>query len=241
MTTMNTLSKFVADSGNEKIGGKSGKVSATYASIEATCDKSCPLMGNGCFAEGGRVALVVKRLANASTPLRAAQCEAREIDRSFKGGPVPQDGYRGKGCDLRLHVSGDCRTTMAAATLGSAARRWRERGGGDVWTYTHAWRKVTRASWGESISVLASVERSEDGRKALEAGYAPAIVVSHHASPKAYEQDGVRWIPCPAQTSDRKCVECRLCFDADALNARNAGIAFAAHGQSFKRVLKVIQ
>ncbi len=38
-----------------------------------------------------------------------------------------------------------------------------------------------------------------------------------------------------------KCTDCRLCFDDKALLARNAVIAFAAHGHATKRALTVVQ
>ena len=203
-------------------------------------------MGEGCFAQGGRVAMQVDRLSKDSTPLQAAKAEAQAILASFQGGEVPRDGFKGRGRDLRLHVSGDCRTASAAATLGSAAKDWRARGGGNVWTYTHAWRKVPRFAWTPHVSVLASIEDSKDGLKAIREGYAPALIVARHTSAKAEVKDGIRWIPCPAQTTEdtpnpRSCIECRLCFDGDALRKRRAGITFAAHGVSKKRILRVIQ
>jgi hypothetical protein len=67
-------------------------------------------------------------------------------------------------------------------------------------------------------------------------------VVSHHpADGKAYNLAGVRWIPCPQQTRGVTCDACRLCFDADGLRDRGTGIAFAVHGSSGKRALRVIQ
>jgi hypothetical protein len=95
------------------------------------------------------------------------------------------------------------------------------------------------------VSILASVEKPADGIEALSKGYAPAIVVPEHTSDKARIERGIRWIPCPAQTRENvTCSSCRLCFDADTLRARNAGISFAAHGSGVKKVrrrLAVIQ
>jgi hypothetical protein len=71
---------------------------------------------------------------------------------------------------LRLHVVGDARTNAAARVLPEAARRYALRGdsprrGRKVWTYTNAWRTVGRESWGDAVSVLASVETPEKPRK----------------------------------------------------------------------------
>lgn len=219
---------FVPVSANSKIG----MAAATYASTHATCPK-CPLKGHGCYAEQGRVGLTVRRLNDAAegvSRLNAAKVEAQAID---TGACVP-------GLPLRLHVSGDSATTQAVRILSAAAERYMARGGGQPWSYTHAWRKVHRESWGK-VSVLASIERPRDALRVIARGYAPALIVAKHASAEAYVKDGVKWIPCPAQTLKRTCTDCRLCLDADALRRRTAGIAFEPDYMTSKRVLSVLQ
>lgn len=236
---------FVEKSGNKKIAGK-GKVSATYASTLASCPSACKLRRDGCYAESGRVGMVVHRLNKSAAGLRpeaVARQEAQVIRRAFSGQAVPQDGSRG-GRDLRLHVSGDARTNRAANILGEAAKDWKSRGGGAVWTYTHAWKTVRRASWGKDVSVLASMEDPSLAQKAIETGYAPTLVVpSHPEKGKSFRVEGsdVVWISCVEQTRGVACSECRLCMKADSLRARNMGIAFAAHGPTnkIKKHLKV--
>lgn len=222
-----TAAIYVAKSGNTK----TGEVAATYASTASTCPKSCPLAANGCYAETGHVGMTVRRLnAAKASAIAAARDEARAID----------SGAVYAGLPLRLHVSGDCATNGAAKVVSGAAERYMKRGGGKAWSYTHAWRKVARASWG-AVSVLASMESAKDGLAALKAGYAPACVVPRHESPKAYQRDGVTWIPCPQQTREGiTCAQCGLCMDAESLRKRACGIAFAAHGNSSKRVLTVL-
>lgn len=225
---------LVLDSKNAKIG----QVAATYASIASTCPPTCPFMGEGCYAQSGHVGFTVRRLdADGACAEDAALYEASLIART-----VPP-----KGLPLRLHVSGDARTPVAAELLGRAARAWRSKGGGPVWTYTHAWRDVPRDAWGPAVNVLASMESTAEGRAAQAAGYVPAVVVDKHPpNGRAYEKDGVKWIPCPNQTrrapdgGDVTCTSCRLCFDTSALAARGMGIAFAAHGSGTKRALKVL-
>lgn len=218
---------YVSESGNTKING-SKKVDATYASIEATCPKTCPFKGEGCYAQTGFVAITTHRLdkqVDGLTAFKVAQAEANEIDNSYGGGRVPT------GRDLRIHVSGDARSPGAAKVLAKAIDRWKARGGGKVWSYTHSWRLVPRKAWGQ-VSILASVESVKDARTARAQGYAAAIVVPEHPSDKAFYLEGskTKWIPCPAQTRGVGCTDCRLCFDADGLYERNAGIAFAVHG-----------
>jgi len=220
----------------------------TYASIQATCPSSCAYKGNGCFAESGFTRHLMGALNQSSwdmTGRQVAQVEAAAMDLAFPKG-VPQDGARG-GRDLRLHVGGDVGGgTFGARVLADAARRWKERGGGTVWTYTHKWRQIPRAAFG-TINVLASVERPAELAQALDRGYAPAVTVDEFSGPRAFSVGGVKVVPCPAETTGTTCVECRLCLDRDLARART-GIAFALHGPlvhkaraTLKRRLRVLQ
>lgn len=141
--------------------------------------------------------------------------------------PAARSGRR------RLHPGGQL--------LAGAARRWRDRGGGAVWSFTHIWREVPREAWG-AISVLASVEQPEDIQAARAVGYAAAIVVDKFPSDEAFflPRSITKIVPCPAETRDKTCVECRLCLDADTLARRNIAIAFEAHGPTARRVREAL-
>jgi hypothetical protein len=111
---------YVSDSGNRKIIG-SKKADATYTSIKTSCPKSCPLMGEGCYAELGYVGITSHRLddeAVGNSPLDTARAEAKAIDESYKGGAVPT------GRDMRLHVAGDSRTLLGTRVINKAVGRW---------------------------------------------------------------------------------------------------------------------
>jgi hypothetical protein len=235
---------FVEESDNAKIRGyKGGKVSTTYASINGSCPDTCNLKATKeCYAVLGPTGMHAGRLnesAKGKSPRDIARAERKAIKAAFKGGRIPQDGARG-GRDLRLHTAGDAKTPSAVAELAAAENDWRNRGGGDVWTYTHAWRVVPRKFWG-NISILASVDSPKDLRKAFKVGYAPAMIVPTHKSPNAVMMKGLRMVPCPAQTKDQiGCADCRMCLD-NSLHGRKAGILFAAHGVKRKGLaLKVI-
>lgn len=219
-------------------------VASTYVSIEATCPSDCPMKGAGCYAQSGFTAPAVRQLdagARGMSGLDVIRAEALAIDRSFTGqgghwAPglkrVPQDGARG-GRDLRLHVAGDIPSEGAedaARLLAGAARRWRIRGGGAVFAYTHQWHRATRAAWG-SISVLASCDQPHEVELARQRGYAAALVVGAVPSERAFTIPGVpgKVVPCPAQTRGTTCAECRLCLDRDLL-ALDVTVAFAVHG-----------
>jgi hypothetical protein len=220
-----TLAKARTNSSNKK----TGRVAVTYAA-QASCPTSCVFFdGGGCYAEQGTVGSFVTAPLNAAaekspvplTPELIARAEADEIDalKVVAGQP------------LRLHVVGDCRTDEAALIVAAAAARYVARGGGPVWTDTHAWRVVSRESWG-NVNVLASCETADDVRAAHQAGYATSIVVEEFPSNKRYPQDGASILPCVAQTKrTATCESCRLCMNADRLHEEKLTIGFAVHGK----------
>lgn len=240
---------------------KTGPVSATY-SAQSSCPSCCPLLdGQGCYAETGMVGIYSARL-NKNAGGRTARIDPRKIAREEARAI---DGLTGER-PLRLHVVGDARTNGAAKILARAAgdyirRGWRslllsKRMEGRpkpldshwtrVWTYTHAWRTVSRKSWlgpwgNNVVSVLASCETINQTRKAMELGYAAALVVdSHPVDGKAWSAPGgkVTVIPCPAQTKPGEvtCVSCRLCWKDDWLRETRRVIAFEAHGSGKNKV-----
>ena len=238
---MNNVATYVSDSGNTKIMG-SKKVDATYVTIKGSCPNSCSLKGEGCYAQSSFVGMHVARLDKASqgiSALQVAREEAKAIDQSYNGGKVPTNR------DLRVHVSGDSRTLAGTRLINNAIGRWKKRGGGDCWSYTHAWKNIPRDEW-TNVSILASISSVQEVKLARKQGYAPAIVVIEHLDNKTYKlhNSDVKWIPCPAQTKGVGCSDCRLCFNANRLFQGNYGIAFAAHGinsNKIKRRLTVIK
>jgi len=209
---------------------KTGFVSATYAS-QKSCDSDCPFLGKGCYAEHGFANVTTQRLNKEvdNDPVSIAQEEASLID-----------GLTGN-FDLRVHVVGDCKTNEAATIIASAMKRHRRKKGRKAWTYTHAWRKVSRESWiGESV--LASCETPMEVLEAKEKGYASAIVVDKFEREKLYEKDGIKLLPCPNQTSRKlTCADCKICMNATSLERTGITVAFEAHGTSKKKILATIE
>lgn len=312
-----TLALATAHSINEKLG----RAGTTYVE-QRSCPTDCVFFdGGGCYAEDGPVGKFITAPLNRaallestgitestgvtdsldsldSLDVRIAKAEADAID------ALPD--HEIKGLPLRLHTVGDCATDEAARIVAAAAERYRARGGGPVWTYTHAWRIVCREAWGQSVSVLASCETGEDVFLAHSRGYATAMVVEEFITDKLYKIGGasdvpgvsrrtatnrqrgpcpsgvtepgadsvsdidnrtcdgdasgttptitapgsvllekndgglikepaVSLLPCPAQTRDRSCSSCGLCFDDDRLRETDMTIGFAIHGTQFLR------
>lgn len=212
---------------------KVGDVAATYAPISQTCPASCPLRNNGCYAQSGNVGFKVRRTEDYSSGLNGdtvAMLEGDEIADMARHSPL--------GHALRIHVSGDAITDHRASHMARGASVWP----GRVWSYTHAWRSVNRESWGR-VSILASCESVADVVRANRKGYASALVVAHHPPDgRAFTTpEGIKVIPCPSQTRDVKCTDCRLCWDDKRLLSQAACISFAAHGATKKRTLNVLQ
>ena len=222
--------KYVSNSCNGKISG-SIPVDATYLSIQQTCPKTCQLRnGGGCYAEDYPLSVHIKRLdieAEELSSLDIARAEAKLINESYGGGPIPNDR------NLRLHVSGDSRTIAGTKVINKACGRWLARGdkSNHIWSYTHCWQNITRDNW-SNVSIFASVDSIDQVEYARQNGYAPTIVVPEHLKDKPYLLKGsdVKWIPCCSQIGGIGCVDCRLCFQANKLYAKNMGISFAAHG-----------
>ena len=195
---------------------KTGPCSATYSG-QVTCPPDCPLMGEGCYAESGRVGITTRRLNDAGgDAIEVAHEEAAALD--------TLSGL----LDLRLHVVGDCATDEAARIVSGAAERFEKRARHtDVWTYTHAWKDVKRESWG-GVSVLASCHSETQVHEAMDKGYATCMTVEEMPE-KAYKRDGVTYIPCLEQTRDTPCVQCRLCFKDKVLRRKKLVVLFALH------------
>ncbi len=219
----------VMHSNNAKVGD----VAATYAPIAQTCPTSCPLRDNGCYAQSGNVGFQVRRLERNLQGMNGDTCAVLEGDEIAHMAAHAVPGHA-----MRVHVSGDATSDFRAQQIARGASVWR----GPIWSYTHAWRTTARASWGR-VSILASCESVSAVVEAYWRGYASALVVAHHPKDgRAYRTTGgVKVIPCPSQTRDVKCTDCKLCWNDELLLSQRACISFAAHGATKKRTLHVIQ
>jgi hypothetical protein len=215
-----------AYSGNAKLGN----MAATYVA-KHSCPNSCPFKSNGCYAEHDNTRGHWDRITLGSldaTPFELAKREADAIDR------LPADR------SLRLHVAGDSTTEEGTRLIAAACERYMKRGKGvKVYAYTHAWAEVSREAWG-NVSILASCETAEQVEQARERGYATAIVVHRFGGDRAYRADGVKIIPCPQQTRDVTCSDCRLCMDDERLHVSELSIGFEIHGQGRNKARRAL-
>lgn len=224
-------------------------VSSTYAAIGATCPETCTFKDNGCYASTtgynhlNRLEQLAKEGGWSGRETNLA--EANMIDAAFPRG-VPQDGWKGRGRDLRFHISGDASCGVGALALGMSATRWARRGGGSVWTYTHRWQEIRASLWGPDMSALASVETVDGVLEAHAAGYACAMTIVAFPDTRMFPLPGTDFkiMPCPAETKGKTCNQCRLCMNSEWLRQRKIVIGFSIHGRDAaktKRHLRVIQ
>ncbi len=219
---------IVIEKSEDRKLGKPGSCSATYVS-QASCPVSCVARNAWCYAETGHMAFHTRRVGASPIldPVELATIEGTFILESLSGKRP-----------LRLHVVGDSTTDQGTSILARAAQVYSARHGMPVWTYTHAWREVARESWGQ-ISILASCETPRQVAEARARGYATALVVPHHTSPKRYYASDVPVIPCPQQTGRAAgCSSCGLCFRSP--DTLTASIGFAAHGPSKGKAILAI-
>jgi len=224
-------------SNNKKLAG----CAVTYVA-QQSCPKTCQFLGpgRGCYAQYGPMKWGVTDRVNLGGrglwPARLAELETRKILGAL-GDPAAI------GRPLRLHGVGDCRTNLAAQVVAEGAEIWQRTAGAPVWGYTHAWKRVERASWGR-VSILASVENPQDLPAAAGRGYAAALVVAWFPwGPKAYriKAGGEDWkvVPCPEQSMPGKgigCKDCGLCWRDNWLRDTKTVIGFAAHGPGAGKV-----
>jgi hypothetical protein len=220
MSNKNSLVSVIEISENAKLG----KISATYVT-QKSCPTDCAFYNSGCYAELGMTGMQTRRL-NKNSNKFYKNIDTRDIARMEAREIKTLSGKR----NLRLHVVGDAKTNSAANELAKAAKIFSSKYDKKVYSYTHAWKKVNRKSWG-NISILASCETSQDVKQAQKLGYATAIVVDHFEDTKKYNYNGIDVIPCPSQTMDNvTCDSCKLCMQDKYLLTNKLTIAFSSHG-----------
>jgi hypothetical protein len=244
MQTLKVINATPAIAVKKTQNSKVGKIAVTHAS-QATCpsaangsEKPCPHLNNGCYAQNGYPNFTTKRL-NASPitdVVEIANIEAEQID-----------GLPGN-LMLRLHIVGDCPTKESAEIVTAAAMRYKERGGQDVYGYSHAWRDTGRPAWSE-LSMLASTENIGETKRAISEGWAVAQGIEKFESDTLYtlytDDNGqeVRLLPCPNQVGKQvrtsktdatpvriTCDRCKLCAKDGLLRKQNIVIGFEGHG-----------
>jgi hypothetical protein len=226
----------VARTQNSKVGN----AVVTHAS-QKSCPKDCPLLNKGCYAENSFQGWTTNRLNKAAKKydiLEIARIEAAAIRQLVADMQKP--GKRKKQWKpMRIHAVGDSTTNEGTKILSDAIMEYMKAGNVKAWGYTHAHRVVDRVSW-QDVSILASCETLEDAERAMQRGYAAAVIMAHPPDGKAFKVGDITVIPCVEQTHGRVCTDCKLCFNDKSLLERRAVIAFDPHGNRTNTVLQML-
>jgi hypothetical protein len=200
---------------------KTGPMPVSMTTAE-TCPYSCPLRGNGCYAECGNVAIHWRKVTKGDAGLPwDLFCQRVRNDiqpgmiwRHNVAGDLPGDG---KALDLKA--------------LGMLVTANRERRG---FTFTHydprnPWNaSLIRSAnhYGFTVNLSANNLKEADEFVSLKVGPVVAVVPDT-ARDYGVTDAGNKWIVCPAQTRKQvNCLQCQLCQKAK----RKVIIAFRAHG-----------
>lgn len=200
---------------NSKLTGDSMSFYATYREVGVTCPEWCPLLNNGCYAQGGNVA--IHQRGSSSNNDGAVFLAALER--------LPRNAM------VRLHVSGDVMLNgeLDEAYLDALIQGANENPEMTFYGYTHAWQVIDRERFifPANFVLNASCDTMEDVAVAQSLGWQTTTVIPHDAEEKRYG----KVVVCPNQTSGMTCDECRLCF-----RERPLTVAFKAHGYAKKKL-----
>jgi hypothetical protein len=213
---------------------KTGPMPVTTTS-EETCASDCPLKHNGCFAEGGPLAILWRKVTDRKAGLAwdSAMAEIAKLPkwtlwRHNQAGDLPGVG-----------------NNIDAAAMRQLVRANKGKRG---FTYTH--KPVTGNSATAIHNALLIGEANENGftvnlsantlahADTLAAtGLAPVVVVLPADQTRATKTPAGRHVAiCPATISDNvTCVTCGLC----AMASRKSIIGFPAHGASKRKASAV--
>lgn len=194
--------KVVPSGNNSKLGPGVG---TTYRPVGITCPGSCPLLGNGCYAQRGRVAIQQGRSkADNGELIRLA---GNTLVRHLVSGDWLQTLKSGKKTLDRALVRGVIALHSKCPWLTG-------------WGYTHAADEFQKAGIGPSsfpanLHILASCETTEEKQSHNANGWRTARVIDE-AKDKTPDE-----FLCPVDAAKRKgipaarrtnCARCKACF-----------------------------
>ena len=201
--------KTVANGNNSKLGAG---VATTYRPVGLTCPPTCPLLGNGCYAQRGHVNIHARQSAKDFDELQ--KLAGNTLVRHLVSGDWLKPTANGGRIVDRALLRGVIALHRAATWLTG-------------WGYTHAAEKLDAAglgpeSWPKNLTILASCHTTEQKAAHNARGWATARVIDqpHERLPDETlcPVDAAKHAGKKAKTT---CARCRKCFDGS-----NSNIAF---------------
>ena len=212
---------------------KTGPI-ATIRSSSNSCPSTCPFNnGGGCYAAGGPEAIHWRKLDKSEKPEHQGWIGLSDQFRAAKLKP---------GTLLRLNTAGDLPHLPATGEiLGNVVDLMRgifEHHKVVPFTYTHHRQTehnlaVIDRQNQSGFTVNLSCDTEERASMMQQRGFPAVVVVPADDDRKHWtDQDGTRFLTCPAQTGETTCDRCRLCAKSD----RSVVVAFRAHGTKAKKI-----
>jgi hypothetical protein len=206
---MVNMIKAVPNGNNAKLGAG---VATTYRPVGLTCPPTCPLLGNGCYAQRGRVNMHAERSASDNDELQTLA--GNTLVRHLVSGDWLKPAANGRRVVDRALL-------RAVISLHKAAK-WLT-----GWGYSHAAEQLHAAgfgpdAWPKNFTILASCHTAEEKAAHNGRGWATARVIDEPSDRLPDEVlcpvDAAKHTGKPASTT---CARCRKCFDGE-----NRNIAF---------------
>lgn len=215
---------------------KTGPIAVSTTSRDS-CSPSCPLFGNGCYAESGPLRLHWDKVSDGPWAEKPRGNDIETFIRELKSLPEGTCFRHNQAGDLP-HFNG----SINAHALGLIANACAERKL-IAWTYTHhdtehyGNRELIKNAPEMGMTVNASSHSQTHAAELHKQGIPSVCIVPKNESRKTWEHEGVKFLVCPAQWSEKNCAECKLCSVAD----RSCVVAFKAHGTQAKKVEATIK
>ena len=206
---------------------KTGPIPVTTTSA-GSCPPTCSFKGNGCYAEGGPLAI-----------------HWRAVTAGKRGGTLDELCAKIRALPRhqlwRHNQAGDLPGYQGELDPGAVRRIAEANKGRRGFTYTH-YRPtatnqeiVTRANKA-GFTINWSAETLEEADEFAALGAGPVVCVLPADTTKPMQTPAGRHvIVCPAATGNTDCLNCGICQQRD----RQAIVGFPAHGTGAKRVQKV--
>lgn len=206
---------------------KTGPIAVSTTSKDS-CPSTCPLKGNGCYAESGPLLLHWNKVSDSSRGI-----DLQTFIDALKTLPEGSCFRHNQAGDLP-HYSGFINyKELEAITEACAERKL------IAWTYTHHKVdnshnvEVIQKANTDGLTVNVSAHSQQHALDVYRKGMPAVCIVPKDTQVNTWCNDGVKFVVCPAQTKANKtCADCKLCANAE----RTCVVAFKAHGTQAKKV-----
>jgi len=219
---------FTRKSSNRKVGPIPVTTSAAV-----TCPTSCPLMKNGCYAEGGPLRILWKKVEREGI----TWSDLLFLIKTLPPGQFWRHNQAGDLPGLDEYISRFMMDELVSANQG-------KRG----FTYTHKPvlgdvgqapknRDLIRDANSRGFTINLSANNPGHADQLYDLGIGPVTTLIEDPSKNLHTPGGRRIVTCPAVTHDVTCLDCKLC----AWSGRAVIIGFPVHGSSRRKAGTVVR